>query len=166
LAEAGYPGGRGFPTIDAYSSAGDNFAAAKYLHEWWHENLGVSIESKMISYDEYERLVHSDRPYLYHIGWVADYPDPDNFLCMALHQSEYTWHDDQYESLLETARRISDQSERLKLYQAADRLLINEAGIIPLLYDSFHLLIKPWVKRHPVSPLSCNYWKDVIIEPH
>ena len=51
-------------------------------------------------------------------------------------------------------------------YQAADRLLINEAAVVPLIYDNFHMLIKPWVKRYPVSPLSCDYWKDVIIEPH
>jgi oligopeptide transport system substrate-binding protein len=166
LTEAGYPNGHGFSAIDAYVTAGHSHLAAEYLQTRWNEDLDININWKTVSYGEYEELVRLDRPHLFKTGWSADYPDPDNLLRVALHQPENTWHDDRYEQLLKTARRMSDQSERLKLYQAADRLLIEEAAVIPLIYGNFHLLIKPWVKRHPMSPLSCDYWKDVIIEPH
>jgi ABC-type oligopeptide transport system substrate-binding subunit len=58
------------------------------------------------------------------------------------------------------------EAERLKFYAAADRLLVQEAPVIPLFYDSVHYLLKPWVRRYPISPLRADYWKDVIIEPH
>ena len=57
-------------------------------------------------------------------------------------------------------------TERLKFYQAADRLLVDEALIMPLLHTRHHYLLKPWLKRFPITPLKASYWKDVVIEPH
>ena len=86
---------------------------------------------------------------------------------MALHHPIYNhWHNAQYEQLLDTARGIADPVERLKFYQAADRLLMHEAGILPLFYSRRHWLITPRVKGYPVSALRAAYWKDTIIEPH
>jgi ABC-type oligopeptide transport system substrate-binding subunit len=52
------------------------------------------------------------------------------------------------------------------MYQQADRILVEEAPILPLLYDRCHLLVKPWVIKFPISPIKWNFWKEVIIEPH
>jgi ABC-type oligopeptide transport system substrate-binding subunit len=54
----------------------------------------------------------------------------------------------------------------MRLYQKVDRVLIEEAAIIPLVYDRRHLLVKPWVRKYPTSPIGTSFWKDVIIEPH
>ena len=116
LAEAGYANGRDFPMIDAYSYASVTLKVLEYLQERWRTALGVDIAWKIIGLDEYVQLIHADRPYLCRTGWIADYPDPDAFLRMALRQPENTWHDVRYEHLLNTARRLSDQIERLKMY--------------------------------------------------
>jgi len=52
------------------------------------------------------------------------------------------------------------------MYRQADRILVEEAPILPLLYDRYHLLVKPWVSKFPMSPRKWNFWKDVVIEPH
>ena len=64
------------------------------------------------------------------------------------------------------ARRSTDQPERMKLYQAADRILIEEAVMVPITYKRWDLLIKPWVKKYPTSLFGAWFWKDVVIEPH
>jgi ABC-type oligopeptide transport system substrate-binding subunit len=110
--------------------------------------------------------MRAEPPPIFSTGWITDYLDPDNFLHVAMHQPYIRWRHPDYEQLLETARRSADQAERLKFYAAADRLLVQEAPIIPLYYVRQHYLIKPWVKRYPISPLKANYWKDVIIEAH
>jgi hypothetical protein len=38
--------------------------------------------------------------------------------------------------------------------------------LLPLFYSRTHLLLKPWVKRYPISALGEFFWKDVVIEPH
>ncbi|MFQ6016456.1 MAG: hypothetical protein ACE5NP_13555, partial [Anaerolineae bacterium] len=71
-----------------------------------------------------------------------------------------------YDELVEKARRVMDQGERMKLYRQADRILVEEAPVMPFVHARWGLLVKPWVRRYPVSPTRQWFWKDVIIEPH
>jgi ABC-type oligopeptide transport system substrate-binding subunit len=59
-----------------------------------------------------------------------------------------------------------DQGERMRLYGQADRILVEQAPILPLLDGRFHLLVKPWVRKFLTSAITAWFWKDVIIEPH
>ena len=96
---------------------------------------------------------------------MADYPDPDNFL----RTSEWTslgWQNETFNNLVESARRVSDQAERMSMYRQADKILIEEAAVLPLIYGRYLVLVKPWVRRFPISPIKGTFWKDVIIEPH
>jgi len=167
LAEAGYPDGRGFPTVEAWEGSYEGFQPVfNFLTIQWHAQLGIQVHWKHMEWVEYLNRLRTEPPPIFCMGSTADYPDPDNFLRVAMHQPEMRWRDDRYEQLLEIARRSADQAERLKFYAAADRLLVKEAPIIPLYYGRRHYVLKPWVKRYPVSPLKEAYWKDVIIEGH
>jgi ABC-type transport system substrate-binding protein len=70
--------------------------------------------------------------------------------------------------LVETARRLMNHDERMELYRQADKILVEEAPILPLHHPMDVILAKPWVTRYPTSPLLVEqyYGKDVIIEPH
>jgi len=52
------------------------------------------------------------------------------------------------------------------MYREGDRILVEEAPLLPLTYLRFHCLVKPWVRRYRTSPLKWWFWKDVIVEPH
>jgi ABC-type transport system substrate-binding protein len=54
----------------------------------------------------------------------------------------------------------------MKLYRQADRILVEEAPIMPLTHLRSPLLVKPWVRKLSVSPTGHYSYKDVIIEPH
>ena len=166
LAEADHPRGRSFPAIDAWTLHDVEVPVLRYLQAQWREHLGIEITWQMFEWNALieRRVTHT--PHLFTSEWFADYPDPDSFLRVGLHQKHTYWHNEQYEQLLDSARRINDPVERLKFYQAADRLLVQEAGIMPLYHDRWLFLIKPWVKRYPTSAVSAEYWKDVIIEAH
>ena len=97
--------------------------------------------------------------------WIADYPDPDSFLRVCI-RHRTRWRNEVYDRLVAAARGVMDQGERITLYQQADRILVEEAPIVPLYYGRYHLLLKPWVKKFPTSPMHSWYWKDVILEPH
>ena len=77
------------------------------------------------------------------------------------------WRNEAYERLVEEARVAHDQRERMKLYRQADRILVEEAAIVPMSYLRALFLVKPWVSKYPLSAaLGACFWKDVIIEPH
>jgi ABC-type oligopeptide transport system substrate-binding subunit/class 3 adenylate cyclase len=167
LAEAGYPGGRGFPVLESLASHWPWVVlTVEYLQAQWRENLGVEITWKQMELGRLLDRLSRESPHLWLMGWIADYPDPDNFLRVSTWRFNTGWQSEAYDGLVEGARRALDQGKRMRMYQQADRILVEEAPILPLFYSRLHLLVKPWVKRFPVSPLKWWFWKDVIIEPH
>lgn len=168
LAEAGYPGGRGFPIVRALVAEGEAFiTGGDWLQAEWQKILGVQIRWERVKMSGGLDRVDSEIPWLALYGWVADYPDPDSFLHVCMQQDMIAgWQNEAFTRLVAAARQSLDQQERLKLYQAADKILIEEAALLPLLYGRLHLLVKPWLSQFSLSPLSWWYWKDVIIKPH
>jgi len=165
LAEAGYPGGRGFPVVTAWTPPG-LAEATKALQAQWRENLGIEMVWDIFPLAMFIDKFGEASPHLFCMGWQADYPDPDNFLRVGLALYYKQHWDATFDKLIERARRSTDQAERMKLYQAADRILIEEAVMIPTTYGRWHLLVKPWVTKYPTSPFRQWFWKDVVIEPH
>ncbi|MBN1993910.1 MAG: AAA family ATPase [Anaerolineae bacterium] len=165
LAEAGYPGGRGFPGVDSPTRRAV-LPHPEYLQTQWWENLGIEITWKVMEWATYlEKL--EEPPHMFLMGWLADYHDPDNFLRVGLWRERVRWRNEGYDRLVEEARRITDQGARMQLYRQAERILVEEAAIIPLYYGRQHLLMKPWVSKFlPTSAAGRPRWKDVVIEPH
>jgi ABC-type oligopeptide transport system substrate-binding subunit/class 3 adenylate cyclase/tetratricopeptide (TPR) repeat protein len=165
LAEAGYPGGRGFPIVDALAFHGTE-PAVEYLQAQWRESLGVEIPWESMEWSLFLDRLDREPPHTWLTGWAADYPDPDNFLRVS-HVRRYTgWQNEAYDRLVEEAQRVTDQGKRMKLYEQADRILIEEAAVMPLFYSRWHLLVKPWVRNYISSVTGKWLWKDIIIEPH
>ena len=106
----------------------------------------------------------SEETNIFFYGWGADYPDPDSFLRTSYPLYRCKWHDEVYQRLVRDARKITDQEERMKLYRQAEKILIEEAPLLPLAYARHNLLVKPWIKKHPLTGLANQFWKDVIIE--
>jgi oligopeptide transport system substrate-binding protein len=165
LAEAGYPGGRGFPGPDLFTFHGYE-PRIEYLQAQWRENLGIEVVCQSMKLTTLIEQLYEQPPQMFHMAWQADYPDPDNFLRACAAWRWTGWHNQAYAELVESARRVMDQGERMRLYQQAERILINEAPIVPLTYGRQHWLVKPWVKKFLTPAMQTYFWKDVIIESH
>jgi oligopeptide transport system substrate-binding protein len=157
LAEAGYPAGRGLAPIRAASPTTHRLTA-EYLEAQWRDDLSIKSTFELMEWSDY--IVGSAEEYnLILFSWQADYPDPHNFLRSDGHLRKELigeWHTD----LVDRARCLTNQVERMSLYREADRRLVEEAAIVPLVYPRQHWLVKPWIRRFP------GPWKDVVIEPH
>jgi ABC-type oligopeptide transport system substrate-binding subunit/class 3 adenylate cyclase/tetratricopeptide (TPR) repeat protein len=166
LAEAGYPDGRDFPKIHCLAPTPVD-AIKEYLLAQWRDNLGVEIEWESTEWTEFVERIHSEEmPDICWHGWVANYPDPDTFLCESLTMGIKKWQNEHFYILLEKAKRITDQNKRMKLYKQADKILVEEAAVMPLHYGKMHIFVKPWVSKYPTSAIRIFHWKDVILEPH
>jgi ABC-type oligopeptide transport system substrate-binding subunit len=169
LAEAGYPGGHGFPAMRAMmpSRSGHCVALTDHLEAQWQGELGVEVSWEYVPAGEYSERAQEEQPHLWFHGWSADYPDPHNFLRVAVDQARTAWCNEEYARLVEEARRLLDQRERLDLYRRADRIIVEEAAFLALAYRQWQVLVKPWVKGYSMSATRrLRQWKDVIIEPH
>jgi oligopeptide transport system substrate-binding protein len=162
FAEAGYPDGKGLPLINLVTHNNRRFEKiALSLKQVWEQELGIRVRVTVMSSGEF--MNNMQRSQLFLAGWIADYPDPDNFLRVAVRKYARTWRHAEYVRLINRAARITDPIERLNLYRQADQILMEEAAIVPLGYRIQHRLVKPWVRNfdNERTPMI-----DVIIEPH
>lgn len=171
LAEAGYlrEGGRGFPPVDWLTPSAPSVREIdEYLSAQWRENLGIDITWEALDWTRHVDRLQKKPPHLFDAAWSAGYPDPNSFLGVSSFQRYTRWQNEAYDRLVEKAGRVMDQRDRMKLYRQADRILVEDAAIMPLFYWRAHLLVKPWVIKLPTPVVGdpLPLWKDVIIEPH
>jgi ABC-type oligopeptide transport system substrate-binding subunit/class 3 adenylate cyclase/ribosomal protein L40E len=161
MTQAGYPDGQGFPT---FKIAYPRRIHLEPLVAQWLVNLNVEVAIEIMDWENVLSTVISRN--IFFMGWNAGSPDPDYFLNVGIRSLLPHWRNDKYSQLLEEAQRTVDQEDRIRLYQAADKILIEDAVVMPIAYSMFHQLCKPWVKLPAgVSGFFCHF-KDVIIEPH
>jgi oligopeptide transport system substrate-binding protein len=160
LTQAGYPNGQGFPSLKIQSHWGRLFEP---LVKQWKTNLNVEVE---VEFTDWENVLNTflERR-IFFMGWSADYPDPDCFLRVGAHGLLSHWQNETYDQLVDKAQGTLNQDDRIDLYQAADKILIEDAVAMPIVYHKFHHLYKPWVKI-PAEISGLWYFKNVIIEPH
>jgi|GEM_PF-374546 len=163
LAEAGYPAGAGFPPVEFIAGPGLE-QDLEYLVAGWQTELKISVRGTVLDWDGYLERLQKDLPGLYMSIWVNDYPDPDNFLRANDAVSWAGWREPRYLELVEAARQALDQQKRLELYREADRILIQAAVLMPFKYLRSHFLLKPWLKRFPVSAIAWWYLSEARLE--
>jgi len=166
LCEAGYPGGRGVAQLIMRMPAGPvGVAASELLSAHWKENLGMDIIWEFGDLSGSPQIAGTGSSHAVLHGWVADYPDPDNFLRVGVPWEATGWECPAYGRLVDRARHVLHHDERMELYKQASAIMVAEAPVLPLTYGRDHRLIKPWVTRYPMSPIRDLFAKDVIIKP-
>ncbi|MFN2133081.1 MAG: ABC transporter substrate-binding protein, partial [Anaerolineae bacterium] len=152
LSQAGYAQGFGFPALDALVPSGIS-ASPRHLQAQWREQLGIEVTWEVLDLSQFPRRFHQDPPHLYLSGWVADWPDPSNFLEESLVCESTRWMNTAYQALLRRAQHSTDQEQRLHLLQRADQILVQEAPVVPLIYGRQYGLVKPWIRGFRLSAL-------------
>jgi oligopeptide transport system substrate-binding protein len=167
LAQAGYGPSKEFPQVKLVVPKSPGIQRrADFLQSQWQENLGVDVSWEAIDLSQYLDGLNEEDPDIFMIAWMGSFPDPDDFLSIALNKNLLMWEDEELQKLVLQAKHTADDVQRIQLYQRADKKLINDAAIMPLSYGQHHLLLKPWVKKFPLSPLRLWFWKEVLLDPH
>ncbi len=139
LADAGYPGGEGFPTFEIlYNTSESHKKIAEYVQEQWVENLGVECELINQEWSTYLANRRAGEFQVARAGWIGDYQDPNTFLDMfvtggAMNGGKYS--NDEYDELIFEAARTPAGPERFDILTEAESIFIEEdQGVIPVYY--------------------------------
>lgn len=139
LAEAGFPGGQGFPLVEyTYNTAPSHRDIALELRDMWQRELGIQLELRQLEWKSWLAAQGALDYDLIRSSWIGDYNDPNTFLDLFLSDNPNNrtgWRSQRYDELLQTANAESDPARRQPKLQAAERLLVAEAmPIIPLYF--------------------------------
>lgn len=170
LAEAGYPGGKGFPRAEyLYIPLPVERNIAVELQAMWKENLGVEIG---LTKQEQKIWLASMRSLNYAMcrsSWVGDYNDPNTFIEMFTTgngNNRTGWASPEYDKLIVAAAAEPDVQKRNTIFQQAERLLISDAcAILPVYFyvgvQFYHPDKLAGVQGNmtDMHPFRCMYWK-------
>jgi oligopeptide transport system substrate-binding protein len=172
IAESKYGDVADLPEITIYvtGAGGAPSRLIEAIVGMYKENLGVDIAIQQTEWATFlSDISREENPYqMYSLGWIADYPDPENFLDVLFHSEKSENHmgysNPEIDELLEKARTEQDLEERLKLYQEVEQILINDAPWVPLFYEVEYWLTKPYVKGMIYPPMIIAKLQYVSIE--
>jgi len=162
LAEAGHEGGKDLPPLTLHYNTGlVNRKIAEFVQGMLRE-IGVTVALREMDWPAYLNLVDRGDVQLFRLGWLADYPDPENFLTVLFHSrnkgskgnlSRYV--NPRVDALLDRADAGLDPAERTRLYREAEKIIVEDAPWIFLHYYSTDVLIQPRVKglREQISAM-------------
>ncbi len=164
MADAGFPSGRGFPRLPILATRRPLMTAIReFLSASWSEILGIEFDWNELWFaDHLKRLAEEGSP-IWFSGWAADYPDPDSFMRVCNWRYYAGWHDEGYEQLVERARRVAGESERLAMYRQAEAILAAQTPVVPLFYSRHNRLLQPRIKKYPIAPVGTLSIKDILI---
>ena len=147
-----------FPQVvfSAVDREGEPSELVQFVIAAWQVELGVDIEVDLVETDRYYYAPDGIGGNVWHGGWVADYPDPENFLDLLLHSQRLKgkYVNDHFDTLIERARTEWHAAARLGLYEDAEQLLIDEAGLFPLYHVKDYVLVHPRVAGFRMNALS------------
>ena len=159
LAEAGYPDGKGLPELELLVPEWLR-DPAPLLEQW--AALGACFRVVRGRIHALKSVPPSTHLWLN--DFVVDYPDPDGFF-RGFFAGKPSFHtDDEIEEMIERARGLQDQGERMRLYHDLDRLVVAErAAILPIFYGRFLVARRPWVESVSLNPMEGAYLDEAVV---
>ncbi len=161
LAEAGYPGGldpetgrRLVLSLDVGNANDPEVRASVELFADFMDRIGVRITAVYNNWPMFLERIERRQVQLYRLGWVADYPDAENFLQLfygpnsSPGPNHSNYRNPSFDALYEKARVLADSPERTALYRRMADLVAEDAPWIFEQHPLSYALAQPWLKNY------------------
>jgi oligopeptide transport system substrate-binding protein len=169
LGEAGYVGGRGFPSLElVYNASDKNQTLAEAIQDMWRKNLNIKVKLRNQEMKVYEDALKARNFQVAMFSWGADYNDPSTFLDIwrTENGNNHTgYSNSNYDRLVASADTETDLKKRGDTYQRAEDILTDELPGIPLFYGRRNYLLHPRVDGWASNPLFMHPLKYLRIKP-
>ncbi|MDR1060360.1 MAG: peptide ABC transporter substrate-binding protein [Clostridiales bacterium] len=157
LADAGYPGGEGFPVVEyLYNTDSRHQAIGEALQADWQRELGVTVT---LANQEWGVFLETRKEGNFQIarnGWIADYNDPISFLEMWVTGSgnnDAQYSNPAFDALIANTRSIADPAERMKALHDAEKLMQDDFMLGPIYFYTQKYMLNPEIKGMYYTPL-------------
>lgn len=151
LAEAGYPDGKGFPSIKIAfrGEQTDVQLVADSVAVQIKDNLGISVGQEPMEWGSYlDRNNKKQNPF-FHMRWAADFLDPQNFISLFFmkdgNENKIFYSNPKVDELCSKADAEQDEAKRLQMYAEAEDIVLQDAPWIPIYFQKDAELISPRV---------------------
>ncbi len=157
LADAGYPNGEGFPklTLALRGETPLNKAMAQAYAQAIKENLGIQVDVQDMDYKSFMADLNA-KPTKIQFGLISygmDYLDASNMLGVFKSGGRHNWNNAEFDKLVTDASSFTgDPAERTKMFQDAEKILVDDVGGVFVYHQTPGDMIKPFLKGPALEP--------------
>ena len=166
LSEAGFPNGNGLPEMTIHYT--DNYKEqVEFIQSQFAENnikINLSVEKPSILRAAVNNMEYN----LFKKSWFSDYADEENFMSLFYSKNFvpqgvnfFHYKNKTFDRAFEQAQIEKDEQKKILLYQQMDRLIIEDAPVIPLYYDQVVRLVSHRIKGLSSNPMNLLNLKRV-----
>lgn len=166
LKQAGYPGGKGLEEITLHVT--EQYLELSQFIEHQLEEVGIPVKIYLNRAIVQTEIIANAKVNFFRKSWVADYADAENFFACFYSKNlspkgpNYTHFKNQkYDELFEQSLNEPDKTKRYAIYREMDKILIEEAPIVPLFYDQIFRLVHNNVEGLTLNPMNLLNLKQV-----
>jgi oligopeptide transport system substrate-binding protein len=175
LAEAGYPDGRDAKTGESLVLNYDATSTSKANLNWMKKQfkkIGLQLNFRVTDYNRFKEKMETANAQIYSWGWLADYPDPENFLFLLYGPNAQidsksgvnstNYKNPEYDALFDKMRLLDDTPERAAIIEKMLRLLERDMPWGEMFHGVEYELGHDWLtnnKTHGISKVMFKYWK-------
>jgi len=167
LEKAGYPGGQGLPTLKLSFNSGAGHETVMQTVQANLKDIGINVELQGMEWAQFVDFRQNGKHELARDGWVFDYPIIDNMLFPLFHSKNIgkdntsRYSNPEVDKAILDARAETDDEKRVELYQKAERLILEDAGAVPIVFYAHRNVAQEWVRGLVFSPLYLAHMENV-----
>jgi len=158
LAQAGYSDPSKLPAVTyTYANTTNDTTLAEFLQGQLQTNLGITVTLNPEETNTYQSNINAGNFQFAWFGWIADYPDPDDWLLSefttggGVNQTHYS--NPSFDALAKQAESELNNTTRLSDWEKAQTMMLADAPIAPIYNSEGFSLVKPWVKGLDASTI-------------
>lgn len=167
LAAAGYPDGKDFPTLEiSFNTNTGHQAVAEAVQQAWQTNLGIKVELASMEWDVFQGYRKTADCEIARQGWLGDYTDPATFFDLfktGAGTNDGHYSNPEYDALIDAARGEQDPVVRMQKYHEAEAILMNDMGIIPIVYYADDVLSQTTFTGFGVTGTGNKMFWDAVV---
>ncbi|MBM3264586.1 MAG: peptide ABC transporter substrate-binding protein [candidate division Zixibacteria bacterium] len=160
LAEAGYPEGRGFPTVEIWlrSEILMHRDAAEGVQALLRRNLDINVEVRNMEAKVFMDGLNQHTTLLGMVPYEFDFVDPSNMLGLWMSDGRHNWNNTGFDALMRKAgAEVKEPERRIALYRQAEQMLVDDAGGVFLWHRARAQIWKPYLKGDALEPNRIGY---------
>lgn len=136
----------------------------QYLTRAW-EQVGLDVEAEHMDWPSLQRQVDNRSVQLFNMGWLADYPDSQNFMLLYYSKNvtpgpnSSNYVNPEFDELYDRAIRMPESPERTALYRRLEQMVVDDLPQLYTLHSVGYLLKHPWIENYKLNAFATGTFK-------
>ena len=154
------------PTLELYVPGTDPTMRqhGTFLRRAW-ENIGLKVSTQHMDWPTFQRTVDNKSAQIFMMGWLADFPDPENFLFLYYGPNEApgpnntNYKNEEFDKLYKKAKSMPAGPERIELARRMEQMIVNDVPNVFLYHPIGFALRYDWLKNYKLPVWATGTYK-------